>query len=164
MEFRIEKREAFQIVGLSGWEDPECGSDDALTPLWREFMDRCNPRLYNGGGGDSLYTGPFWQVAAYRFHTEGGRMRTIIGAQYRGVRPEGMAVEEVPAATWAVFPIASPTGYPHVPKAYTRILTEWLPQSGWRRDEAVPHLQSFPPGDAQSESYVWEIWIPVAKK
>lgn len=39
MEFRIEKREAFQIVGLSGWEDPECGSDDALTPLWREFMD-----------------------------------------------------------------------------------------------------------------------------
>ena len=147
MEFRIEKREAFQIVGLSGWEDPECGSDDALTPLWREFMDRCNPRLYNGGGGDSLYAGPFWQVAAYRFHTEGGRMRTMIGAQYRGVRPEGMAVEEVPAATWAVFPSASPTGYPHVPKAYTRFLTEWLPQSGWRRDEAVPHLQSFPPGD-----------------
>lgn len=164
MEFRIEKMDAFQIVGLSGWEDPDCGPDDALTPLWREFMDHYNPRLYNGGGPDCLYSKPFCQVAAYSFRTEGGRMRAMIGAEYKGVKPEGMTVESVPAATWAVFPITSPTGYPHVPKAYTRILTEWFPQSGWRRDEKVSSLEVYPAGDAQADGYVWEIWMPVTEK
>lgn len=30
-----------------------------LTPLWREFMDKVNPRLWNGGGEENYYTAPF---------------------------------------------------------------------------------------------------------
>lgn len=163
MKFRIEKREAFQIVGLSGREDPESlpAKDDSLTPLWREFMDRYNPRLYRGGGEESLYTAPLWQVAAYSFQPEG---KNVIGAEYRGTRPEGMDLEDVPAATWAVFSIQSPTGYPHVPEAYTRILTEWFPASGYVRNEDVPNLESYPPGDASSDRYTWEIWMPVKER
>lgn len=164
MGFRIEKMNAFQIVGLSGWEDPDCGPDGALTPLWQRFMDEYNPRLYNGGGADCLYSKPFCQVSAYSFRTEGGRMRAIIGAEYKGVCPQGMTVESVPAAAWAVFSITSPPGYPHVSKAYARILTEWFPQSGWQREEEIPSLEVYPAGDAQAQGYVWEIWMPITSK
>ena len=164
MEFRIEKRESFQIMGLSGYDTAECAPGETLTPLWREFMDHYNPRLWNGGGTTSYYTAPFWQVGAYQFQSQDGKTRTIIGAQYRGEAPEGMAIETIPAATWAVFPVVSPAGIDHVPAAYTRILTEWFPASGYRRDTSVPNLEVFPAGNASSAEYTWEIWIPVVSR
>ena len=164
MEFRIQQMDSFQIVGLSGLEDPDCGNGETLTPLWRRFMEEYDPRLYGGGGQGCLYSEPFCQVAAYSFKTEGGRMRAVIGAQYRGVRPEGMDLETVPAATWAVFTVGGPTGYPHVPEAYARILTKWFPSSGYRRDEAVPNLEVYPTGDVSAPGYTWEVWMPVKEK
>lgn len=50
MEFRIQQMDSFQIVGLSGLEDPDCGNGETLTPLWRRFMEEYDPRLYGGGG------------------------------------------------------------------------------------------------------------------
>ena len=61
-----------------------------------------------------------------------------------------MTVQTVPAATWAVFTISSPTGIDYVPAAYTRIVTEWLPSSQYERDESVPSLEVFHGGDADS--------------
>ena len=164
MNFRIEKMESFQIVGLSGYDDAECKPNDTLSPLWREFMDKYNPYLWNGGGSDSCYTAPFWQVAAYHFKSEKGKTKAIIGAEYKGKKPDFMTVETIPAATWAVFPITSLTGIDYVPEAYTRIMTEWFPVSQYSRDEAVPNLEVFPAGDANSMDYTWEIWIPVKNK
>ncbi len=161
MKFRIEKRESFQIVGLSGYEEIECSSDDSLTPLWREFMDNYNARLWNGGGSKSYYKAPFWQVGAYHFHSQNGKTKAIIGAEYNGKKPDDMAVETIPAATWAVFSIKSPTGIDFVPATYTQIMTEWFPASQYKRDESIPNLEVFPAGDATSVDYEWEIWIPV---
>ncbi len=161
MEFRLEKRGSFQIVGLSGYERGECAEGDTLTPLWREFMDRCNERLWQGGGEGCLYAAPFWQVGAYAFGSSTEGTKAIIGAEYKGYRPEGMAVETIPAAVWAVFTITSPTGIDHVPAAYSQILTQWFPTSGYRRDEAVPNLEVFPAGNVEAADYRWEIWIPV---
>ena len=57
MEFRIEKKECFQIMGLSGYDTAECRPGDTLTPLWREFMDCYDARLWNGCDTGS-YTPP----------------------------------------------------------------------------------------------------------
>ena len=72
LKFRIEKRESFQIAGLAGY-DEECGTGDSLTPLWRTFLEKYDSAFWNGGGADSYYTAPFWQVGAYWFEslTEG---------------------------------------------------------------------------------------------
>ena len=129
MKFRIETREAFAVMGLAGLDGPEPRTGDTLTPLWREFMEEYHPRLREH------YAAPFWQVGAYRFGCEEGKVRAVIGAECRGKAPEGMAVEKIPAAAWAVFSFTSPTGLDFVPDAYTRIVTEWFPGSGWRRDE-----------------------------
>jgi len=164
MNYRIEKKESFQIIGLSGYENAECKEGDNLTPLWREFMDKYNSRLWNGGGNNKYYSAPFWQVAAYSFQSINGKTKAIIGAEYKGHNIEGMTVETIPAATWAVFSITSFTGIDYVPKAYTQIMTEWFPASNYKRDEAVPNLEVFPEGDANSADYAWEIWIPIIKK
>jgi len=169
LNFRIEKLESFQIIGLSGYETAECNSGDSLTPLWREFMDHYNPQFWNGGGENSYYTAPFWQVAAYAYQSEGGKTKTIIGAELcdkesKGNTINGITIETIPATTWAVFSICSATGIDHVPEAYTRILTEWFPASGYARNEAVPNLEVFPPGDVNSHEYTWEIWMPIIAK
>ena len=160
MKFRIERRECFQIVGLSGY-DGECENGDHLTPLWRRFMEEYDHVLWNGGGVDNYYTAPFWQVGAYWFQSENGKTKSIIGAEFKGRKPDGMAVETIPAATWAVFSINSSTGIDYVPVAYTSIMTEWLPASQYKRDEGVPNLEVFPQGDTAEEGYTWELWMPV---
>lgn len=164
IDFRIEKKESFQIIGLSGYEYSECEPNDNLTPLWREFMNYYNACLWNDGGVDNYYTAPFWQVGAYYFQSDGGKTKTIIGAEYKGKKIEGMTLETIPAATWAVFSFTSPTGIDYVPAAYTRILTEWFPTSQYIRDEALPSLEVFPEGDASSSEYIWEIWMPIKNK
>lgn len=162
MDFRIEKREGFKIIGLLGYDNDECNSGDSLTPLWRDFMDNYNHRLWNNG--DSYYTEPFWQVGAYNFQSSDGKTKAIIGAEYKGTMLEGMAIETIPDATWAVFTIVSPSGIDFVPDAYTRIVTEWFPTSKYKRNELVPSLEVFPDGDANSTDYRWEIWMPVIIK
>lgn len=160
INFRIEKRESFQIVGLSGY-DEECENGEHLTPLWRRFMDEYDFLLWNGGGADNYYTAPFWQVGAYWYEAENGRTKSIIGAEFKGRKPEGMTIETIPAATWAVFSVTSSTGIECVPAAYTRIMTEWFPASQYKRDEKAPNLEVFPEGDTASEDYTWELWMPV---
>ena len=163
MEFRIEKRDSFQIMGLIGCENmdcrPNCG--DTLPSLWRDFMDNYNQRLWNNDA-PSYYTAPLWQVGAYDFEATDGQ--AIIGAEYKGEMPDGMSLKTIPAATWAVFTITSPSSVPHVPEAWARILTEWFPVSQYKRDENAPSMEVFPDGDAGSIDYKWEIWMPVVSK
>lgn len=162
MDFRIKKRESFKIMGLLGYDNAECKDGDSLTPLWRDFMDNYNSRLWNDG--DSYYTEPFWQVGAYDFQSNDGKTKAIIGAEYKGTMLDGMAIEIIPATTWAVFTIISPTGIDYVPDAYTRIVTEWFLTSKYKRNELIPCLEVFPSGDANSTDYRWEIWMPVISK
>ncbi len=115
--------------------------------------------------GPSYYTEPFYQVSAY-FCTPGSdKVKTIIGAEYKEAKPEGitLSVETIPAATWAVFSFYGQTGYDKYDEAYTRILTEWLPASQYRRDETAPNLDVYPSGEI-NENYTWEIWVPVLRK
>ncbi|MCL2753159.1 MAG: AraC family transcriptional regulator [Defluviitaleaceae bacterium] len=162
MNFRIEKKDSFQIMGLAGTDNLDCNTwgNDTLPPLWRKFMDEYHPRLQNAGG-KSFYSMPFEQVAAYDFGNDQNSTNIIIGAQYHGTKPDGMTTKTIPAATWAVFTITSPTGAPYVPEAWTRVITEWFPASGYLRDEEVPSMEVFPDGNASSKDYQWEIWMPV---
>jgi len=164
MTFRIEKRDSFKIMGLldhADLTDFELG--DTLPKMWRTFMDSYNARLWNNGK-ESFYTAPFWQVGAYDFAQSCGKTKSIIGAEYKGVALEGMDIQEVPAATWAVFAFTSPSGAPHVPQAWARVLTEWFPASQYKRDTSAPSMEVFPDGDAGSNDYQWEIWMPILDK
>lgn len=157
MNFRIENKDGFKIIGLKG--------NDGNTLDWRNFMDNYNNRLKNGGGAKSYYKAPFWQVGAYKFDTLDGKNECILGAELRD-EPllDGMDVETISAATWAVFTITSKSGTKEAGEAYTRILSEWFPVSDYRRNASVQSLEVYGPGNASSPDYQWEIWMPVLNK
>ena len=106
-----------------------------------------------------------WQVGAYEFKSTDGKTKTIVGAEYKGKKPDGvnLTIETISAATWAVFSINSTTGKKQYDEAYTRILTEWFPSSNYKRDEEIRSLDVYPSG-TMDENYIWEIWIPVKNK
>ena len=65
----------------------------------------------------------------------------------------------IPATNWAVFSFDNDPAEGNVAEAYARILTEWLPESGYRRDETKAHLERYPFG--AGGNWGWEIWLPV---
>ena len=169
MDFRIEEMDSFQIMGLAGYHVPDAEWKDSI---WGEFLDggdgpdgsgTFNQALWNSGN-PSYYTSPFWQIGATDFHSVDGKTPTIIGAQYKGTKPDikGMTMKTIPAATWAVFAFKGDTG-DKVTEAITRIVTEWFPQSQYVRDESVPHLDCYPDGAIDAD-YTWYIWMPVLSK
>jgi AraC family transcriptional regulator len=160
MNFRIEKKDSFQIMGLLGHENVV---EEGLGSLWTKYLEVYDPIMYNNG--DTYHSAPFWQIGAYEFNSEGGRTDAIIGAEYKGKKPEGVEISfvTIPAATWAVFSINSVTGAEKYNEAYTRIIAEWFPASQYKRDESVRNLDVYPPGK-MDKNYVWEIWMPVLNK
>lgn len=65
----------------------------------------------------------------------------------------------VPASTWAIF---SGTGTNHsIQELEQRIITEWLPASGYEYANA-PDLEVYLSPDPNNAKY--EVWIPVSKK
>jgi len=154
MNFRIDKKESFQVMGLTGYIEGELV--DGMPSVVKEFFEQYYPRLA------PYYTAPFWQVSVYDFQSVNDRCKVIIGAEYKGEKPEGIVLDmkDVPAATWAVFTIEGCIGETY-DAAYARVLTEWFPTSNYKRDETVPHLEVLPVG---SEVPVWEIWMPVVSK
>ena len=169
MDFRIEKKDSFQIMGLAGLTNHD---EDWEDSLWWQFLDKengaGNGKTYNqvfwNDGNPSYYTAPLWQVGAYDFQAVDGKTPTIIGAEYKGEKPdaEWLTMKTIPEATWAVFTFRGETGS-KVGEAITRIVTEWFPQSQYVRDESVPSLDSFP-GGTIDENYAWEIWMPVLSR
>ena len=165
MDFRIEKRDSFMIMGLSGYvTDDEMKPRRTLPTLVNEFLNNGYEPHFQ-----AYYTAPFWQILAHDFQSVDGRIKAIIGAEYKGTMPDGvnLTIQTVPTATWAVFSINSSIGKQQHDKAYTRILTEWFPVSQYKRDESAPNLDIYPTDTGISggdENYVWEIWIPVLSK
>lgn len=159
MNFRIETKQSFKIMGLRGLSSGYPEDSDTLDPLWREFMDKYDFKIA------SLYREPFWQVGAYWNEDINGNTPCIIGAEWSEISELiKMDVETIPAATWAVFSIVGLNDKINnevVDETYARIYTEWMPSSNYKRNEDIQHLEVYGPGDASSEDYVWEIWIPV---
>ena len=138
-------------MGLSGYIEGELV--DGMPSVVKEFFEVYYPTLA------PYYTAPFWQVSVYDFQSVDDKCKVLIGGAYKGERPTGLAldIQDVPAATWAVFTIEGCIGETY-DAAYAQILTEWLPASSYKRDESVPHLEVLPVGSACP---VWEIWMPV---
>lgn len=72
---------------------------------------------------------------------------------------DGMEEYTVPAATWAIFPGAGVNQ--SIQELERRIVTEWLPTSGYEYGNA-PDIEVYLNPDPQNAQY--EVWIPVTKK
>ena len=146
MNFRIEKKESFKIIGK------KC---DGGYDKWCDFDKTGVPRL----NADGLIKAPFWYVGASYLNRQNNES-VIIGALLDGSNfPKDMDIEAVPSAMWAVFPFIFRAGEDAAGETYARVVTEWLPQSNYIRNESVPHLEVY--GHPEK---CFEIWLPVLSK
>lgn len=156
MEYRIEQKDAFRIAGVKTTLDKDIEKNFATVPL-------------------------FWQQAAERGIV--GRLAALIGQEPAGILGVSACMGEgeweyyiavatdapipadwqtymVPASTWAIF---KGTGtMPHsIQELEKRIVTEWLPVSGYEYGNA-PDIEVYLNADPQNA--VFEVWLPVSKK
>ncbi len=154
MEYRIEKREPFRVVGVSIAIDKDMEKNfDKIPPFWGQAAaDGVIEKL--AGMMDAQPMGILGVCAC----TGEEEWRYWIAA---ASTRQDAALEEftVPAATWAVFP-GSGTNQ-SIQELERRVLTEWLPSSGYEYGNA-PDIEVYLNADPQNSKY--EVWIPVVKK
>lgn len=154
MNYRIETKEAFRIVGVSVPLEKDIEKNFAVIPSkWQEVSE--NGTLEKLAG--MMNTAPLGVLGVSTCSDEEPWRYYIAVASSR----ENSGFEEytVPAATWAIFP-GSGTNQ-SIQELERRIVTEWLPTSGYEYANA-PDIEVYINPDPQDAKY--EVWIPVTKK
>ena len=154
MEYRIEKRDAFRVVGVSAPLDRDIEKNFATIPkVWGEVT--ANGTLQTLAG---MMDVPPMGVLGVCACMDGEPWKYFISVAT--TRPAGDFEEyTVPAATWAIFPGAGTSQ--SIQQLEQRIVTEWLPTSGYEYGDA-PDVEVYLNADPENERY--EVWIPVKKK
>ncbi len=154
MNYRIETKEAFRIVGVS-------------APLHREIEENFMivPRMWENAVADGtmqklagMMDTPVKGLLGVSACNDAEEWKYFIAVASTGEKG-GFDEYTIPASTWAVFP-GSGTNQ-SVQELERRIVTEWLPASGYEYADA-PDIEVYLNPDPQNAQY--EVWIPVTKK
>lgn len=158
MNYRIEKKEAFRIVGAKKFFDLNVEENFIQVPqFWGEFFQ--SGRIMEIG---QLSNKEPYGVLGISTCMNGKDFEYYIASATDRPVPENMYEYMVPACTWAIFDCIGP-----IPSAIQelqkRIITEWLPTSGYEYADA-PDIEVYPEGDTSSSNYRCEVWLPIVKK
>lgn len=154
MNYRIETKEAFRIVGVSVPLEKEIEKNFAVIPSkWQEVSLNGTlqtlAQMINQEPMGVLGVSTCGEEKPWRYYIA---VSTSL---------EAGSFEEytVPAATWAIFPGEGTNQ--SIQELERRIVTEWLPTSGYEYGSA-PDIEVYQSPDPQNARY--EVWIPVVKK
>lgn len=158
MDYKIEKKEAFSVLGRSKIFPYE-GAKDQVPAFWNEHF---------AAGYGSTVCGTYGICIDEDMGMD--RFEYLIADPYNPANeiPDGFVVKNIPALTWAVFPCKGPMPGA-LQDANTKIYTEWLPAIGNYKFaagycvELYDNPMDYPKG-TQDENYYCEIWIPVKPK
>lgn len=154
MNYRIETKDAFRIIGVSAPLEQEIENNFMVVPkMWEKAAaDGTIQRL--AGMMDATPMGLLGVSAC----NDAEQWKYFIAVSSTKADDE---FEEyiVPASTWAIF---SGTGTNQsIQELEQRIVTEWLPTSGYEYANA-PDIEVYLNPDPQNAQY--EVWIPVVRK
>lgn len=154
MEYRIEKRDAFRIVGLSVPVEREMEKNfTALPQMWARVASDGTLQRIAG-----LMNGQPMGILGVSCCGNEEQWRYYIAAA--STQPAGEFEEyTVPAATWAVF--SGRGTHLSIQELERRIFTEWLPASGYEYGSA-PDVEVYLNPDPADAKY--EVWVPVVKR
>lgn len=152
LNYRIEKKDAFRIVGVS-------------HPLYQELEKNFEivPQMWNQAAAD----GTVPKLAALMNQAPAGLLGVsacqkseqweyFIAAASSAPVPEGMTEYTIPASTWAIFS-GGGTGQ-SIQELERRAVLEWLPGSGYEYGDA-PDIEVYLNPDPENARY--ELWLPV---
>ncbi len=154
MNYRIETKDAFRIIGVSAPLDRDIEKNFAVVPnLWQKAVaDGTIQKLA------VMMNSPPMGLLGVSACNDEDQWKYFIAVSSTGEIDE---FEEylVPASTWAIFP-GSGTNQ-SIQELEQRIVTEWLPTSGYEYANA-PDIEVYLNPDPQNAQY--EVWIPVMKR
>lgn len=157
MEYRMEKKRAFQVMGISKMFPYESANQE-IPQFWNDAFVMADPKPVCG-----MYGVCFDEAMA------GEQFRYMIADDYMAEKAQAMKLEvqEIPAHTWAIFPCRGAMPLP-LQEVNRRIFSEWLPTSQYEIAEGYNiEYYSDPAGfklGTQDPAYYAEIWIPVKEK
>lgn len=157
MEYRIEKKEAFRVVGFSRTLEKDNDASFVKIPLfWNEMSQ-------NGKVGhlcsmmDPHLPGLLGICCSGESESD---WKYYIAVAHNQGTPEGMESFMVPASTWAIFP-----GRGEMPQSIQnlekQIMSEWLPTSGFEFGTA-PDIEVYLSEDPKDQAF--EVWVPLLNK
>lgn len=154
MNYRIETKDAFRIVGVSVPLEKDIEKNFAVIPSkWQEIsVNGTLQRLIQ-----MMDTEPMGVLGISTCNSEEPWRYYI--AVSTAKESDGFEEYVVPAATWAIFPGIGTNQ--SIQELERRIVTEWLPTSGYEYADA-PDIEVYLNPDPQNAQY--EVWIPVTKK
>lgn len=127
LPFRIEKKEAFQVIGYSCLTTNRKGEGKKAIPKhWASFQEQQTVKLLSLSEGEPE---GLLGVNIYNIDEEDPRIFEYLIAVVSNKRDiEGLHSYSVPAKTWAIFPCTKET----IGKTEAQAITKWLPKSGYR--------------------------------
>lgn len=162
MDYRIEEKEAFRIVGMKK-RVPLIyhGVNPEIAAMWASLGIEMIDQLKSMSDIE-----PRGLISASTNFSEGrleyGELDHYIGVATTRECPEMLTALEVPALTWAVFEVVGP--FPDTLQGvWGRIYSEWFLTSGYEQAEG-PELLWNESKEMTSPTFRSEIWIPVVNK
>ena len=154
MNYRIETKEAFRIVGVSVPLYKEIEKNfTIIPPKWQEITENGTLQKLIG-----MMDTPPMGVLGVSTCNDAEEWKYYIAVSTSQMQ-EGLEEYMVPAATWAIF--SGQGTNQSIQELEQRIVTEWLPTSGYEYGSA-PDVEVYLNPDPQNAQY--EVWIPVTKK
>lgn len=156
LNYRIEKKEAFRVVGVSQPLHKEVEENFMIVPqMWQDAA--VNGTIQKLAG---MKDSPVMGVLGVSVCNDEEQWKYFIAVSSSAPVDEGLEEYIVPAFTWAIFP-----GEGACPQAIQelerRIVAEWLPTSGYEYDNG-PDIEVYLNPDPQQAEF--EVWIPVTKR
>lgn len=156
MDYKIEEKESFKVVGLSEKFKYDDAYED-VPKMWQLFKETNNNKICTKYGVNM------------DIEMSGNEFIYMICDDYKeGMEvPEGFKVREIPKYTWAIFSCYGPS-YKNMPKLNEKIFKEWLPNSNEYEIAAGYNIEMYSDpatydNGIMNDKYYAEIWIPVKK-
>lgn len=154
LNYRIETKDAFRIIGVSAPLHKEVEQNFTVVPqMWQDAA--MNGTIQKLAG---MMDAPLMGLLGVSACNDDEQWKYFIAVSSTKSSSE---FEEytVPASTWAIFPGSGINR--SIQQLEQRIITEWLPASGYEYANA-PDIEVYLNPDPQNAQY--EVWIPVRKK
>ena len=154
MEYRIETKEAFRIIGVAAPLSKELEKNFTIVPqMWQtSSMDGTFQKLA------ALMDTPLKGLLGVSACGDAEEWKYFIAVASNQTETDFESYE-IPASTWAIF--SGEGTNQSIQQLEQRIVTEWLPTSGYEYGNA-PDIEVYLSPDPNNAKY--EVWIPVQKK
>ena len=148
MDYRIEKKEAFTVLGKVRQVNEDT-SYEVIPRFWGEHFETGGAKHVKGMYG-----------ICYELEPGSSMFNYMIADTYDGVKaiPAGYETKEIPAKTWVVFP----TKMDALQELNTKIWTEWLPNCQEYEMDGEFNIENYTVDENDCENC--EIWFPIRKK